>query len=114
MENHQPMNQVKSNFYLQKKDDLNSILLDEKSEETNGDSSSFSVEYARSNRSTCQGCKSRIDKDLVRLSQKVVANHGNAPTDQWYHIDCFKEQKDELHFNGTAETFVDFCLKLFH
>jgi hypothetical protein len=38
----------------------------------------------------------------------VIITHGHVPTDQWYHIDCFKEKKDELHFNGTAEMFVDF------
>ncbi len=30
------------------------------------------------------------------------------PTDQWYHIDCFEENKDGLHFNGNAEKFLQF------
>lgn len=105
MENHQPMIQVnlliKSIFPID-------ILLDGKSDTTSDDSKSFSVEYARSNRSTCHGCKTRIDKDLVRLSKKTNADLGHASTDQWYHIDCFKEHQDDLLFQGTAETFVDF------
>ncbi|CAF1225824.1 unnamed protein product [Rotaria sp. Silwood1] len=80
----------------------------DKSGETESDSKNFNAEYARSNRSTCHGCNIRIEKDLVRLSKKVSTNHHHSLTDQWYHIDCFKEHKDELQFNGTAETFLGF------
>lgn len=38
----------------------------------------------------------------------MILSHGHAPTDQWYHIDCFKEHQDELNFHGTADAFVDF------
>ncbi|CAF0764637.1 unnamed protein product [Rotaria sordida] len=80
----------------------------DKSDEAEGDSKNFSAEYARSNRSTCHGCNSKIEKDLVRLSRKVSSSSNHPATDQWYHIDCFKEHKDELQFNGTAETFSGF------
>ncbi|CAM4807466.1 unnamed protein product [Rotaria magnacalcarata] len=79
-----------------------------KSDEADGGSNNFSAEYARSNRSTCHGCNDRIEKDLVRLSRKVSTSHTSVLTDQWYHVDCFKEQKDELNFDGTAETFLGF------
>ncbi|CAF1511392.1 unnamed protein product [Adineta ricciae] len=80
----------------------------ETKDETENHSSEFCVEYARSNRSTCHGCNSKIEKDLVRLSRKVSSAHTSVPTDEWYHIDCFKEHKDELLFDGNAETFVGF------
>jgi poly [ADP-ribose] polymerase len=95
-------------FFLFKKNDSNLILLDDKSDETGDNSENFSAEYARSNRSTCHGCNTKIEKDHVRLSRKVSTSHNHPPTDQWYHIDCFKEHKDALHFHGTAETFVLF------
>ncbi|CAF3453140.1 unnamed protein product [Rotaria sp. Silwood2] len=79
-----------------------------KSEESESDSKNFNAEYARSNRSTCHGCNNKIEKDLVRLSKKVSTNSNHSLTDQWYHIDCFKEHKDQLQFNGTAETFSGF------
>ncbi len=107
MENQQQMIQVKTKrnilFSLKKK---TQFFLDDKINETGDNSNNFSVEYARSNRSTCHQCNNKIEKDLVRLSRKVSSSHSYIPTDQWYHIDCFKEQKDQLHFHGTAETFV--------
>lgn len=64
----------------------------------------FCVEYAKSNRSTCQGCQTKIEKDSIRLSRKVFTSKEYGPTDQWYHIDCFKEHKEDLNFDGNAET----------
>ncbi|CAF0974380.1 unnamed protein product [Adineta steineri] len=79
-----------------------------KSDENEVSSTNYSAEYARSSRSTCNGCNTKIEKDLVRLSIKVLLSHTSIPTDQWYHIDCFKEHKEELNFNGNAETFEGF------
>ncbi len=84
----------------------NLFFIDDKSDETEDSTSTFNAEYARSNRSTCHGCNTKIEKDLVRLSRIVSSTYNSIPTDQWYHIDCFKEHKDELHFHGVAETFV--------
>ena len=79
-------------------------------------SSKFTVEYAKSNRSTCHGCQMKIDKDLIRLARNVVVTHehGYGSVDQWYHIDCFKERKDQLNFDGTAETSVVVIIDSLH
>jgi hypothetical protein len=92
----------------QKVDGTSTNGKNDKSNETEDSTTAFNAEYARSNRSTCHGCNTKIEKDLVRLSRKVTISHTYSPADQWYHIDCFKEHKDELHFHGTAETFEGF------
>lgn len=81
-------------------------FIGDKVDEKEDNANKFSVEYSRSNRSVCHGCNNKIEKDLVRLSRKTSTSHNHLQTDQWYHIDCFKEHKDELNFDGTAETFV--------
>ncbi|CAF4919289.1 unnamed protein product [Rotaria sp. Silwood1] len=49
----------------------------------------FSVQYAKSNRSTCHSCDKSIDKDTLRLlrtnyTSKRARSYG--PTDEWYHL----------------------------
>jgi poly [ADP-ribose] polymerase len=61
----------------------------------------FNVEYAKSNRSTCRGCDSKIDKDDVRISKKDYETERAkmyGPQDAWYHVDCFKDNRDDLDF----------------
>jgi len=101
---HQQMAKVKNILFPLTKTNL--FFIDDKSNETEDSTSAFNAEYARSNRSTCHGCNTKIEKDLVRLSRIVSSTYNSIPTDEWYHIDCFKEHKDELHFHGVAETFV--------
>lgn len=62
----------------------------------------FSTEYAKSNRSTCRGCDSKIDKDSVRLSKKDYETQRAkmyGPQDLWYHLDCFVANRDEIGFS---------------
>ena len=69
----------------------------------------FSVQYAKSNRSGCHGCDALIDKDTLRLSRKNYTSRRArryGPTDEWYHVDCFNQLKKDLGFFGTAESFV--------
>lgn len=71
----------------------------------------FSVQYAKSNRSGCHGCDAFIDKDTLRLSRKNYTSRRArryGPTDEWYHVDCFNQLKKDLGFFGTAESFVFF------
>lgn len=82
--------------------------LTKKSSNEEESSSIYSVEYARSNRSTCHGCNQKIEKDLVRLSKKVTIDPSYPGQDQWYHIDCFKSNKDQIQFDGNAESFLGF------
>lgn len=64
----------------------------------------FAVEYAKSNRSTCRSCSKKIDKDLVRISTEMTDPETYVSNVSWYHLDCFKDDKDKLNFHGTAET----------
>ncbi|CAF4559323.1 unnamed protein product [Rotaria sp. Silwood1] len=69
----------------------------------------FSVQYAKSNRSTCHSCDKSIDKDTLHLSRtkytsKRARSYG--PTDEWYHVDCFYQMKKDLGFSGNAESLI--------
>lgn len=60
------------------------------------DAVGYVTEYAKSNRSTCQVCKEKIDKGLVRLGVEVVnpyrSDGGTMPL--WGHPECiFKKLK---------------------
>ena len=68
------------------------------------DGCDFAVEYAKSNRSTCRSCSTKIDKDLVRISTEMADPETYVSNVSWYHLDCFKDDKDKLNFHGTAET----------
>ncbi|CAF3938965.1 unnamed protein product [Rotaria sp. Silwood2] len=85
----------------------NSIILSNGNDLNN----TFSVQYAKSNRSTCHGCGTLIDKDTLRLSRKNYTSKRSrryGPTDEWYHVDCFNQMKKDLGFFGTAESFFGF------
>lgn len=75
-------------------------------EDKNDDQSEYSVDYAKSNRTLCVGCGLKIEKNVVRLAKKSASGGEDYALNQWFHIDCFKEQQDELQFDGNAETFV--------
>ncbi|KAK7104156.1 poly [ADP-ribose] polymerase 1-like [Littorina saxatilis] len=63
----------------------------------------FTVEYAKSSRSTCRGCESKIEKDAVRISKKdydSVRSKLYGPQEAWHHIDCFVDKRDELGFTS--------------
>eukprot|EP00300_Choanocystis_sp_HF-7_P008660 c16035_g1_i2.p1 GENE.c16035_g1_i2~~c16035_g1_i2.p1 ORF type:complete len:114 (+),score=16.29 c16035_g1_i2:357-698(+) len=52
-------------------------------------SKSYVVERAKSNRSTCRGCYSTIDKGIYRVGVEMFnEDYGNTQT-QWYHPQCF-------------------------
>ncbi|XP_008311175.1 poly [ADP-ribose] polymerase 1 isoform X2 [Cynoglossus semilaevis] len=60
----------------------------------------FSVEYAKSNRSTCKGCLQKIEKDQIRISKKAVDPEKPqlGLIDRWYHTACFVSSREELVF----------------
>ncbi|XP_061668275.1 poly [ADP-ribose] polymerase 1 [Syngnathoides biaculeatus] len=62
--------------------------------------SGFAVEYAKSNRSTCKGCETKIEKDHIRVSKKMVDPEKPhlGLIDRWYHTACFVSRRDELDF----------------
>jgi len=47
----------------------------------------YSVEYAKSNRSTCKGCKVKIDKDTLRIGVSVEGD-GDYMMTSWRHLAC--------------------------
>ncbi|CAF3934676.1 unnamed protein product [Adineta steineri] len=72
---------------------------------------SFTVEYAKSNRSKCHGCELLIVKETLRLSRKNYTSKRArcyGPTDDWYHLQCFHQMKKDLGFSGVAQSFVGF------
>ncbi|WKY09054.1 hypothetical protein Q1695_001866 [Nippostrongylus brasiliensis] len=49
----------------------------------------FGVEYARSNRSTCKGCKYPIGQDSLRMSVREPSRFFDGLQDNWFHFACF-------------------------
>lgn len=71
----------------------------------------FSTEYAKSNRSTCRGCDSKIEKGVVRVSKKDYESQRSkmyGPQPMWYHVDCFVENREKLEFYESAEKIPGF------
>ncbi|XGW04050.1 hypothetical protein V3C99_015302 [Haemonchus contortus] len=49
----------------------------------------FGVEYARSNRSSCKGCKDLIGQDSLRMSVREPSRFFDGLQDNWFHFSCF-------------------------
>ncbi|KAL7019197.1 hypothetical protein ACKWTF_011043 [Chironomus riparius] len=49
----------------------------------------FKVEYAKSGRASCRGCKSSIGKDDLRLARMVQSYHHDGKDPHWFHMNCF-------------------------
>ncbi|EYC34493.1 hypothetical protein Y032_0001g441 [Ancylostoma ceylanicum] len=49
----------------------------------------FGVEYARSSRATCKGCKNTIQQDTLRMSVREPSRHFDGLQDNWFHFACF-------------------------
>ena len=49
----------------------------------------FVSEYAKSGRASCKLCKSKIDKDELRLGAMVQSAFHDGKQAQWYHEPCF-------------------------
>jgi bifunctional polynucleotide phosphatase/kinase len=55
-------------------------------------STSWSVEYAKSNRATCKGCGNKIDKDALRVGT-TYPGPGDYNMTSWKHLACMKVPK---------------------
>lgn len=54
----------------------------------------FQVEYAKSGRSTCKGCKSAIAQGELRIGKMVQSPHFDGEIPLWHHRAClFKREK---------------------
>lgn len=48
------------------------------------------TELAKSNRSTCKGCASKIEKNELRVAKKTTQEDTGYSTTNWYHVACVK------------------------
>jgi hypothetical protein len=48
----------------------------------------YLIEYAKSARSTCKGCKLKIEKSELRCGNSV--DTGDHPMCSWFHLECYK------------------------
>jgi len=49
----------------------------------------FSVQPAKSNRSKCKACDSKIDKDELRMGTHTEATDEYSAQSKWFHLKCF-------------------------
>ena len=56
-------------------------------------SESFVTEYAKSNRSTCKGCDTKIAKDTVRIG-KTKRDQRGYETTSWWHVACVSRKPE--------------------
>jgi hypothetical protein len=83
----------------------------------------FEVEYAKSGRAGCKHCKTKIDKDVLRVGHKTVAQ---TPEDgvedagaraashmlestKWYHRECFTLMKGKAWFKKNLPESASSC-----
>ncbi|XP_063237914.1 poly [ADP-ribose] polymerase [Bacillus rossius redtenbacheri] len=71
----------------------------------------FVLEYAKSSRSECRGCETKIAKGLVRISKKDYESESAlmyGPVDRWHHTECFAKKRDELEFFDSGKNLPGF------
>jgi PHP family Zn ribbon phosphoesterase len=83
--------------------------------------SGFSVEPAKSNRSTCKGCGTKIDKGEVRIGcelEDLDGEYGGHTITQWRKVECVPQswiKLDELKgftaLNKAGKTLIEQWLK---
>ncbi|KAM3962867.1 poly-(ADP-ribose) polymerase [Aphomia sociella] len=49
----------------------------------------YQVEYAKSGRASCKGCKQKIDQGALRIARMVQSAFHDGKQPNWYHEDCF-------------------------
>eukprot|EP00397_Hematodinium_sp_SG-2012_P033649 GEMP01035979.1.p1 GENE.GEMP01035979.1~~GEMP01035979.1.p1 ORF type:complete len:235 (-),score=75.97 GEMP01035979.1:1197-1901(-) len=76
----------------------------------------FTVEYSKSNRATCKGCKAKIGKDDVRVGYSQEVSDEVEMDDKqkhimmgpkWYHFGCFDKLKGVRWFKENLCPAVD-------
>lgn len=73
----------------------------------------FSVEYAKSSRSSCQACSEKIQKNEVRISKMIHDDetaHRWGAHPGWYHVDCFVEKRSEIGYTEAADKLPGFSI----
>lgn len=74
-------------------------------------SQDFFVEYSKSSQSRCIGCQEKIEKNEMRIG-KMDHDSEDArrigPFKRWFHVDCFRNDYDELGFMLPVESLNGF------
>lgn len=71
----------------------------------------YTIDYAKSNRSTCKGCEAPIVKDDIRVSKKDYDSEMGQKlngVDAWHHVDCFVELRKTLGFFDSGDVLPGF------
>jgi hypothetical protein len=66
----------------------------------------FRTEYAKSGGSKCGVCEEKIGKNAVRIGKKEYESTRAkmyGPYDKWHHVQCFKDQREQMEFYSSAE-----------
>ncbi|XP_049866080.1 poly [ADP-ribose] polymerase [Pectinophora gossypiella] len=53
----------------------------------------FQVEYAKSGRASCKGCKQKIDQGCLRIAVMVQSAFYDGKQPNWHHEDCFFQRQ---------------------
>jgi len=53
----------------------------------------FKIEYAKSNRSNCNSCRQKVDKDSIRIGVLTPSDKFDGEYYVWNHVACFFEKK---------------------
>lgn len=78
---------------------------------TSGAFKDYTVEYAKSSRSTCRGCEETIVKGEVRISKKDYDSEdarAYGGVDRWHHLECFSKLRTELEFFESGDKLPGF------
>lgn len=71
----------------------------------------FMVDYAKSNRSKCNLCEEKIEKESIRLGKldyDAETPWRGGPIPRWFHVECFAKSMEQLEFFGQIEKIKDF------
>ncbi|KAI6661254.1 Poly polymerase 1, partial [Oopsacas minuta] len=72
----------------------------------------YVAEYAKSNRSLCQGCGEKIEKDALRLGHMETSDGvGSRPvfvkSPRWHHVECFMKKREELEASNLSANNIN-------
>ena len=60
----------------------------------------FKVEYSKSNRASCKGCKEKIPKEVVRMARMMKSRHHDGVDPNWFHPKCFFQKAKQWGLNS--------------
>uniref|UniRef100_A0A914VFI9 Poly [ADP-ribose] polymerase n=1 Tax=Plectus sambesii TaxID=2011161 RepID=A0A914VFI9_9BILA len=67
----------------------------------------YGVEYAKSNRSMCKGCKNPISQESLRMSVRTQSQFFDGLQDNWFHFACFWKRVKNATINEASIRGMD-------